>query len=81
MIEYELSVNVKVESEIEMENLLITIESLNPKALSPSSIELVNFNVIEANKLPPNPVEGVLAQHFEFDPWLSPMEVKSDVID
>ncbi len=78
MIEYELSVSIKVENKEALDNLLITVESLQSGLVTPSAVELLSISgeAIENES-------GIIAvgnQHtvrnYEKDAWLSPLSVK-----
>ena len=78
MIEYELSVSIKVENKEALDNLLITVESLQSGLVTPSAVELLSISgeAIENES-------GIIAvgnqqtvHNYEKDSWLSPLSVK-----
>lgn len=75
MIEYELLVNIKAENKEAIENLLITVESINTCKIGVGAIELLSISgLILSNKAQ----QGLVSQ-YEQDPWLSPLISKKDI--
>lgn len=73
MIEYEMTINIKVENKEVMENLLVTVESLNIEEQSLNSIELISISALR----PSNAKHQSIATSFEHDSWLSPLNVNT----
>jgi len=73
MIEYELSVNIKVENKEALDNLLVTVESLQSGEIEATAIELLSIKGLCLNTEKPDSV----AEHYEQDSWLSPLSVKT----
>ena len=76
MIEYEMVVNIKVENKESLDNLLITVESVNPNVAEPCAIEILNLNITEENSGIYNEVNPEWTQQYELDSWLSPIAAK-----
>lgn len=76
MIEYEMTVNIKVENKEVVDNLLITVESVNPNVLDPCAIEILNLNLSEEKSTIYNQSKSKWVQQYELDSWLSPIVVK-----
>lgn len=72
MIEYEMTVNIKVENKEAADNLLITVESLNTGALDVNAVELISIRGLSLS----NEKHKYIVNNFEHDPWLSPLRVK-----
>ena len=72
MIEYELSVNIKAENEEVIENLLITVESINSEKINIGAVELLSISGLNVS----NKSNKKLAESYENDSWLSPLGVK-----
>ncbi len=72
MLEYELSVNIKVENKEALENLLLTVESINATSLDASSVELLSISRLNTS----NVKQGCITRNYEEDSWLSPLTVK-----
>ena len=72
MFEYEMTVNITVENKEAIENLLITIESLNTEKLDISAVELLS---ISSSTLT-NDAQKVIVENYENDSWLSPLKIK-----
>ena len=73
MFEYEMVVNIKVENKESLDNLLITVESINPNVANPSAIEILNLNLSEEKSTVYNQSKTQWVQQYELDSWLSPM--------
>ncbi|VAW99086.1 hypothetical protein MNBD_GAMMA23-2374 [hydrothermal vent metagenome] len=73
MLEYELSVNVKVENKEALQNLLITVESINASSLDASSVELLSISRLNTS----NAKQKHITKNYEQDSWLSPLTVKA----
>ena len=72
MLEYELSVIIKVENKSAIENLFITVESLNTKEDDSNAIELLSISGLSIA----NETRAALTKKYEQDAWLSPLHVK-----
>jgi len=72
MIEYELSVNIKAENEEAIENLLITVESINSEKINVGAVELLSISGLNIS----NKSKKKLVESYENDSWLSPLGVK-----
>ncbi len=73
MLEYKLSMNIKVENKEALENLLITVESINAGNLEANAVELLSISRLDTG----NEKQLCIAQHYEEDSWLSPLTVKA----
>jgi len=80
MLEYELSVNIKVENEKVMDNILVTVESINSDVVNPCSIELVNVDILKLSEETFSCKKDNVVKQYELDSWLSPIVVKMDSI-
>ena len=76
MIEYDVTLNVKVENKEMLENIVITLESLNPNMDKTCSINLVNLNISEVKKTIYNNSKNNWTQQYELNSWLSPIIIK-----
>lgn len=72
MFEYEMTVNITVENKEAIENLLITVESLNTEKLDISAVELLSISSLILT----NNNQKVIVENYENDSWLSPLEIK-----
>lgn len=72
MLEYELSVNIKVENKEALQNLLLTVESINATSLDASSVELLSISRLNTS----NTKQSCITKNYEQDSWLSPLTVK-----
>ena len=80
MIEYELSVNIQAENEEAVENLLITVESINNQSdnCAVAAVELLSISGLQlANKSSKElRSSSKTIGEYEQDSWLSPLSVK-----
>ena len=80
MIEYELSVNITAENEEAVENLFITVESINNQSeqSGATAVELLSISGLRlANKSNKDIRTGTkTVDEYEQDSWLSPLSVK-----
>lgn len=76
MIEYEMVVNIKVENKESLDNLLITVESVNPGVDDPCAIEILNLNITDEKPPIYNQSKSKWVQQYELDSWLSPITEK-----
>lgn len=72
MIEYEMTVNIKVENKEAIDNLLITVESLNTEKLDINAVELISICALSLS----NAKHNCIINNYEHDPWLSPLDIK-----
>lgn len=72
MIEYEMTVNIRVENKDTIDNLFITIESLNTVEANINAVELLSISGISLT----NERQQSVINKFEQDPWLSPLSIK-----
>lgn len=72
MIEYEMTVNIKVENKEAIENLLITVESLNTETFDVNAVELISISALSLS----NDKHKGIINNYEQDPWLSPLNIK-----
>ena len=72
MFEYEMTVNITVENKEAIENLLITIESLNTEKLDISAVELLSISSLILT----NDAQKEIVENYENDSWLSPLKIK-----
>jgi len=73
MLEYEMVVNIKVENKESLDNLLITVESVNPNLAEPCAIEILNLNITDEKSIIYNQSKSKWVQQYELDSWLSPI--------
>lgn len=73
MLEYEMVVNIKVENKESLDNLLITVESVNPNVAEPCAIEILNLNITDEKSITYNQSKSKWVQQYELDSWLSPI--------
>jgi len=73
MLEYEMVVNIKVENKEALDNLLITVESVNPNVVEPCAIEILNLNLSEEKPIIYNESKHEWIKQYELDSWLSPI--------
>ena len=73
MLEYEMVVNIKVENKESLDNLLITVESVNPNVAEPCAIEILNLNITDEKSITCNQSKSKWVQQYELDSWLSPI--------
>ena len=78
MLEYDVTLNVKVENKEMLENLVITVESVNSNMDKTCSINLLNLNISEVKKVIYNHSKNKWTQQYELDSWLSPINLKLD---
>jgi len=76
MFEYEMVVNIKVENKESLDNLLITVESVNPNVDDPCAIEILNMNLSDEKSTIYNQSKSKWVQQYELDSWLSPIAAK-----
>jgi len=72
MIEYELSVNIKAENKEAVENLLITVESINTGKIDVGAVELLSISGLSIA----NEQDSDVTSSYEHDSWLSPLTVE-----
>lgn len=72
MIEYEMTVNIKVENKEAIDNMLITVESLNTEKLDINAVELISISALSLSNLK----HKCIINNYEHDPWLSPLDIK-----
>ncbi len=73
MLEYELSVNIKVDNKEALENLLITVESISAGNLEANAVELLSISRLSTT----NEKQHCITRNYEQDSWLSPLTVKA----
>lgn len=73
MIEYELSVKMQVEDEAALENMLITVESLDYGVVNLCATELVNINLSDIDSGKPLSTVKNITDEYEADSWMSPI--------
>jgi len=80
MVEYELSVNIMAENEEAVENLFITVESINNQSdtIGVAAVELLSISGLKlSNKAKCNlNLDTEAVTEYEQDSWLSPLSVK-----
>jgi len=72
MIEYEMTVNIRVENKDLLDNLFVTVESLNPAQVDVNVVELISISGLSLT----NEKQQSVISTFEQDPWLSPLSIK-----
>ena len=73
MIEYEMVVNIKVKNKESLDNLLVTVESVNPNVEDPCAIEILHLNLAEEKSPLYNKSKTEWIRKYELDSWLSPI--------